>query len=190
MQRKCISGFVSLVGSLGWVLHIYGIPSYVENAATWLRWFSIVQEWPPAAYLFPTLFLGGPVLWTSGWWYPRLRRPLKGNQSPCLRSTRLADWLARDGSITLKQAAFLWLGVHYQNPAPPVVQDRIAIFRNAIEQGTLKRHMRHNEETESNLALLRLLISNPTPEDTRIMPDELRRWAAESSGHVPEFLDE
>ena len=99
----------------------------------------------------------------------------------------LSAWLAPDGSITLEQAAFLWLDIPVQRPVPPEVQGRIAMFQNAVNQGTLQRHKRYDQETEKNFAILRLVTGNLTPRDTRVLPSELRRWA-ETIEDVPEFL--
>ena len=99
----------------------------------------------------------------------------------------LGAWLAPDGSITLEQAAFLWMDIPVQRPVPTEVQGRIAMFQNAINQGTLQRHKRFDQETEKNFAILRLVTGNLTPRDTRVLPSELRRWA-ETIGGVPAFL--
>ena len=44
----------------------------------------------------------------------------------------LKELIAPDGSITLIEAAFLWLEVPFQQPMPPMVQERLHILKKAI----------------------------------------------------------
>ena len=188
---RALSIVVQLGGWTGFIFFVFGIPGHIDDAITWLWWLRILRERP--ALLVSTVFIiTGPLMWSAEWWYPRVRRVFSKSRDiqssrALQKSSRLNDWLAPDGSLTLEQAAFLWLGTPAQRPIPPDVQDRIAVFQNAIEQGSLRSHLRHDENTEKNLAFFRLLLGNRTPVDTRVMPSELRRWS-ESIGSVPAFL--
>ena len=128
-------------------------------------------------------------------WWPDIKahrpRTFKFWQSGILSSKqpqRLKAWMPKDGSVTLEQAAFLWLEVPFQRPTPPKVQDRIEIFRNAMSQGSLQMHKRHDETTEGVFALVRLYFGNPIPKDTRVRVKELERYA-KSMCDAPNFLD-
>lgn len=142
-----------------------------------------VWIWAVAAAM---CFMIAATIASPEWWWPWARRVFAKHQDR-QQPPRLAAWIAPDGSITLEQAAFLGLDMPMQRPIPTEVQDRIAIFQNAIDQGSLHRHKRHDEDTENNFALIRWAIGHSTPIDTRVMPSELRRWS-ESTGYVPEFL--
>lgn len=160
---------------------VFGIPSHVSDAIKWLGWINAIPiNWQITVLGTTCVFF--IALATLDLWRPWLRalrvddeiRPLK-------------VWLAPDGSITLLQAAFLWIGIPVQTPVPAEVQDKLSVMQNAINQGTLDMHRRHEADTENFLAFARLWAGNPTPPDTRVLPAELKRWAA-TIGEVPDFL--
>lgn len=181
---------VSVAGQIvswgGFLAYVLDIPSPMQGKSAHGLVAFMTSTPAVLALCVVGMIVTGPLLWTSGWWWPRILRVFKKDHIK-LTVPRLNDWLAPDGSITLKQAAFLWLGLPAQEPIPPEVQDRIAVFQNAIDQGSLRRLLRHDENTEKNLAILRFLTSDSTPISTRVLPSELRRWA-EKTGHVPNFL--
>ena len=160
---------------------IFGIPSHIANTIEWMRWVQAIPiNWQIAAAA-ATCLVGVP-LGTWDWWYPKLLAARGHNEGPPLKA-----WCAPDGSITLLQAAFFWIGIPVHNPIPPEVQDKLSMLRNAINQGALGMHHRHGADTESFFFFVRLWAGNPTPYDTRVLPAELRRWA-DTIGEVPDFL--
>ena len=94
--------------------------------------------------------------------------------------------LASDGSITLQQAAFLWLGAPTKQPVPLDVQDRLQVFKNAIEQGALSRYDRGSTRAWDP-EFLRIAYGEPILDNDCVLVTELRRWA-ETVGYIPEFL--
>ena len=172
-----------MTGFSAWTLVelIFGIPSHISNATEWLGWIKAIPiDWQIAASA--VICLCGLLLATWDRWHPKPLSARGHEEVP-----RLTAWCAPDGSITLLQAAFLWIGMPMQTPIPPEVQDKLGVLRNAISQGALGMLRRYEADTETFLAVLRLWAGNPTPNDTRVLPTELRRWA-ETIGKVPDFL--
>ena len=59
-------------GWLGVVLFIVGIPGHIDDTTTWLRWSKMSGVSITLTLVSVGLVLTGPLLWTSGWWFPRL----------------------------------------------------------------------------------------------------------------------
>ena len=65
---------------IGWVdiaLLFIGLPGSIDDTRTWARWVALVVS-PPILAVAIFFVISGPLLWTSGWWWPRLlqwRRP-------------------------------------------------------------------------------------------------------------------
>ncbi len=75
LQRVSIVGWLG--GWLGIFLHFVGIPGYIDDVATWLRWAKVIT--PPIWFVLSIgLVVSGPLLWTSGWWWPRVLSKVKG----------------------------------------------------------------------------------------------------------------
>ena len=179
---KPIAGIIATGLSI-WALAglIFGIPSHISNTSVWLRWVNAIPiDWRIVAAA--VICLGSVLVMTWDWWCPKLRSSRGDGEMPRLRA-----WCALDGSITLFQAAFLWTGIPAQTPIPPQVQDQLTVLRNAMSQGALGMHRRYGSDVETFLAFGRLWVRNPIPNDTRVLPAELRRWA-ETIGEVPGFL--
>ena len=61
---------------MGVILHIVGMPGHIEDTATWLRWFEVIA--PSIWFLvFIGVVVSGPLLWTSGWWWPRFKKLIR-----------------------------------------------------------------------------------------------------------------
>ena len=61
---------------IGWVdiaLFFIGLPGYIDDTKTWARWVALVVS-PPILAVAICFAISGPLLWTSGWWFPRLPR--------------------------------------------------------------------------------------------------------------------
>ncbi len=199
---------LGLATGISFLSHVFNLPSYVANWEFWhpivadaWRWLATVMASMSDAWLgilgFSLIFII-VADWTSWWWKPKIAPASSFHGSGATshdlstsQSTqgRLRLWRARDGSITLVQAAFLWLDIPMQNSLPPEVQDQVYVFKHAISQGRLKQHKRYDPKTEDTLSGLRLLLGTPVPGSTRVQPEELRRWA-ESIGYVPGFLSD
>lgn len=72
-------------GWAGVFLLIYGIPGHIDNATTWLRWLFVPSQvaWVGFSAAF---IMTGPIVWTSGWWWPRVSRRLNRPQPVTERS--------------------------------------------------------------------------------------------------------
>ena len=69
---------------IGWVeiaLFIIGIPGHIDDGTTWARWVALVVE-PPVFGLAICFVISGPLLWTSGWWFPRLVERTRRQNAP------------------------------------------------------------------------------------------------------------
>ena len=52
-------------------LIVFGIPGHIDDAHTWLRWLMAIPESMVLLVSFGML-VTGPLVWTSGWWWPRI----------------------------------------------------------------------------------------------------------------------
>ena len=87
-RSRLISTAVVVVGI---ATTIVGVPGLIEDANTWGEWLSGIPnrfallDLPVMAPLYAViggLFLSiviGPLLWTSGWWYPKVQSRFKRN---------------------------------------------------------------------------------------------------------------
>ena len=184
MWKKALSVPVQLLCWAGIALDVWGMPSAIAERTTWFRWLGMIPD-----AVFIVLFVAGivstgPLLWTSHWWWPKL--------FPRKQPPRLKAWLARDNSITLEQAAFLWEGIPHQDPLPALVQNQMAQLLNAVQTGMLKGYT--PPSTFAGLIAFAAFgkdvahIESPS-RATRVDVKELKRWA-QSIGDVPEFLDD
>ena len=168
--------FVSVFG-LDILQAVFSMPGYISDAITWRRWLGVIPD-----YLVILSWVGliaSISFATSNLWWPRL--------FPMTAKPSIKAWVAPDGTITITQAAFLWHGVPMQAPLPPIVRDHLTMLQNAIQQGALRMHRRHDKGTEDMFNFVRLVIGNVVLTDTRVLPAELRRWA-ETIGSIPSFL--
>lgn len=82
--RRFVRWLVRVFNPLGWVgilLLIFGVPGHIDSADTWVRWLHAIFSLPFTVLLlvFIGFIITGPLLWTSGLWYPRVRSRFKRN---------------------------------------------------------------------------------------------------------------
>ncbi len=60
-----------IIGWLDIALIFFGIPGHIDDTTTWVRWAALLGE-TPVLVVAIGFVISGPLLWTSGWWLPRL----------------------------------------------------------------------------------------------------------------------
>ena len=63
------------------MLLVVGIPGHIDDTNVWVRWLHAIFSSPFTVLLlvFIGFIITGPLLWTSRWWYPKVRSRFKRN---------------------------------------------------------------------------------------------------------------
>ena len=64
---------LQIIGGVDIALFFIGLPGHIDDTRTWARWVALVVS-PPILAVAIFFVISGPLLWTSGWWFPRLLR--------------------------------------------------------------------------------------------------------------------
>ena len=56
------------------LLRVWAIPGFLDDTTTWARWFNMIPSPIVLSLCMFGFIVTGPLLWTSGWWWPRLCR--------------------------------------------------------------------------------------------------------------------
>ncbi len=83
-----VGRLLSVLFVVGWSVlqvlqRILEVPGHIDDATTWLRWLRVIANLPisnPAIVIIGFIIFG-PLLWTSGWWYPRIRSRFKRREN-------------------------------------------------------------------------------------------------------------
>ncbi len=82
-------------GGFGLLLFIFGVPGHIDDTVTWLKWSKASGASIALLLTSVGLLLSGPLLWTSGWWYPRLHQSWNGGRKASIALTESNEDLIR-----------------------------------------------------------------------------------------------
>ena len=89
-----LSIVAQIVGWTNIALFTFGIPGHIEDTETWYEWVKVAFS-VPVLTLAIAFVVTGPLLWTSGWWFPRITHLRRREDKP-LAKVPIADHPDKD----------------------------------------------------------------------------------------------
>ena len=66
-----------ILSGFAWILKFWGIPGFIDDTTWWVGRYQMIPDLITYFLIGSAMVVTGPLVWTSGWWWPRLRGKLR-----------------------------------------------------------------------------------------------------------------